>query len=126
MDSPNENQTALIYAIDNEKDFLLFLRTTLEFYGYSVRDFESGKQAISSILEFQPKLVIADFLLDDISGLEVCKKTKELSPDIGTILLTGWSAMPKEDILGIVDFIIVKPYETTELLRVIRKILHGE
>ena len=95
------------------------LRKTLEKWGHTVYTAQNGEEALAVIKQNDIKLVIADWLMPVLDGLELCSKIRSLS-DIGyiyIILLT--SKDTKEDIIkgldaGADDY-VVKPFVWEEI-----------
>jgi len=108
-----------ILIVDDELISRRFLQKAIESLGYSVVSAENGLQALDIIQKNQIKLVIADWMMPVLDGVELCRKIR-LKSDAGYIyfiLLTGKDK--KEDIIqgldaGADDY-ITKPFEREEL-----------
>jgi YesN/AraC family two-component response regulator len=112
MDSPK------ILLVDDESDVTDLLKDYLELKGYKeIETAATGQEAINIITHKKPDFVILDIqLADDIDGMEVLKKTRELSPETKVVMV---SAYKKEFLaaameLGAVGF-ISKPIKMAEL-----------
>ncbi len=70
-------QVPHILVVDDDKDILSLLRDRLEDVGYMIYTAGSGEEALEKITNYPIDLVILDIMLPGISGLEVCKWTRE-------------------------------------------------
>ena len=94
--------TAAILCIDDEEPALLLRRRLLEKAGYRVFTAISGKEGIE-LFRFQPiDVVILDYWMADMDGLEVATELKKLSPKTPIIVLSGYASILDEG-LGRVD-----------------------
>lgn len=94
--------------------------------GYDVITVSNGSAALKKAVELLPDIAVLDVYMPGYSGLEVCKQLKE-NPKTAEIpiLLTVGKLEPfksEEALKARANAFIVKPFEATELLAVIRKI----
>src|SRR5258707_1658686 len=94
--------------------------------GYEVITVSNGSAALKKVNELMPEIVVLDVYMPGYSGLEVCKLLRENRLTAGIpILLTVGKLEPfksEEALKARANAFIVKPFEATELLAVIRKI----
>ena len=91
-----------ILCIDDEEPALVLRRLLLERAGYRVFTALTGKQGIE-IFRFQPvDVVILDYWMADMDGLDVAAELKALSPKTPIIMLSGYASILDEG-LGKVD-----------------------
>lgn len=87
--------------------------------GYQVLEAEDGKKAWQLIKRNLPSLVVTDWVMPEMDGLELCRKIRSISSEayIYTIMLTGKNC--KEDLLDVfgagADDYITKPIDIGEL-----------
>jgi two-component system nitrogen regulation response regulator NtrX len=81
--------TARILIVDDEAGIRSSLRGLLEDHGYRIETAESGAQALSLVVEFDPDLVILDVYLDGIDGLETLARLKEGGFRYPVIMMSG-------------------------------------
>ncbi len=81
--------TAQILLIDDEKESCLALSTLLSQVGYAVTSIHSGEAALGLLQSQSFDLIISDLFLPGISGIDILKKVKEISPRTCFILITG-------------------------------------
>jgi two-component system, OmpR family, phosphate regulon response regulator PhoB len=119
--------SASILVIEDEEPLQVLLRYNLESEGYKVRHSAQGEDALYLINEEKPDLVLLDWMLPGISGIEVCRliRAKPEARDIPIIMLTARSE-EAERVRGLAtgaDDYLVKPFSVPELLARIKTIL---
>lgn len=113
-----------ILLVEDENNVSQFIQLELQHEGYEVTSATDGEQA----LEFFPlkdwSLILLDWMLPKLDGLEVCRRIRKTS-DVPIILLTARDYIG-DKIAGLdtgADDYITKPFEIEELLARIRTIL---
>ena len=113
-----------ILIVDDDPVIQLVLRKTLQRQGYDVITANNGEQGIEQAYQNKPALVICDWLMPGIDGIEVCRQMKA-APQLANIffiLLTSRSELG-DRVLGLdsgADDFLVKPVEVGELLARVR------
>lgn len=113
-----------ILIVDDDPVIQLVLRKTLQGQGYEVVTASSGEQGIEQAQQGRPALVICDWLMPGIDGIEVCRqmKAEPALSSIFFILLTSRSDIG-DRVMGLdsgADDILTKPIEVGELLARVR------
>ena len=109
-----------IVVVDDEKIVTSAFNTLLKVEGFSdAHFFNSPKDAIVFLKENQPDLVISDFLMPEMNGLEFLSEVKKLYPEVSKILLTGYA--DKENAIRAINEIglyryIEKPWNNDDLI----------
>jgi two-component system, OmpR family, phosphate regulon response regulator PhoB len=119
--------SASILVIEDEEPIQILLKYNLEAEGYRVRSSAQGEDVAFMIAEERPNLILLDWMLPGISGIEVCRliRAKPESRDIPIIMLTARSE-EAEKVRGLAtgaDDYLVKPFSVPELLMRIKTIL---
>lgn len=119
--------SASILVIEDEEPIQILLKYNLEAEGYRVRSSQQGEDVGFMIAEERPDLIVLDWMLPGISGIEVCRlvRAKLESRDIPIIMLTARSE-EAEKVRGLAtgaDDYLVKPFSVPELLARIKTIL---
>lgn len=80
-----------ILVVEDEQDILELVTYNLSKEGYVVKGIASGEEALKAIPDFHPNLVVLDWMLPGLDGLEVCKFIKQNSKteDINVLILTA-------------------------------------
>ncbi len=125
MDSMKAHRREKILIVDDEKSMNEVLKILLETEGYEVTSAYNGEEGIDALRSDIFDLVITDIKMPGVSGFEVLKKAKELSPDTIVIMITAFGTT--EDAieamkLGAYDY-IHKPFKNDEIKIVISKAL---
>jgi two-component system response regulator HydG len=117
-----------ILVVDDDNDMCLLLTRFLTRNGYVVSSANSGQAAIEWMKKNKPDLVLCDFMLDDMTGIQLLGKIKESHPEASVIIITGYSDV-KDAVevmkLGAYDY-ITKPLYPDEILLTIKKALAEE
>lgn len=116
-----------ILLIDDDKDLLMILKSTLTNKGFDVHAKDSWDGNTEIINQIKPNLVILDVFLSGIDGLDICKKIKKspFTKNLPVLIISGFPWISQSAIYeyGANDF-IAKPFETSELLYKIHKIFN--
>ncbi|GGI97879.1 DNA-binding response regulator [Alicyclobacillus cellulosilyticus] len=115
---------ATILLVDDEPKVLDVMKPYLEGEGFRVLTAANGTQALRMVEQHKPDLVVLDWMLPEMSGLEVCRAIRAQS-SIGIIMLTA-RADEVDKILGLevgADDYITKPFSLRELVARIRSVL---
>lgn len=118
---------ARILIVDDEPDLLSILSEELVKRGYQADAAFSGEEAIESIKENHPNLVLLDIRMPGMGGMETLKRIRELAPDIGIIMVTAVrdAKLTEEALnLGAHDY-VTKPIDFTHLEMVMAAKLIG-
>jgi two-component system response regulator AtoC len=123
--SPHEKVSILV--IDDEPIVGDALKLVLESNGYDVVLVEKGRDGISQAKRRRFCVGIIDLFLPDISGLQAIKSIREQQPEIMIIMITGQGtplAFSEARRLGVVG-ILAKPFRPNDLLQLITKAAAG-
>jgi two-component system nitrogen regulation response regulator NtrX len=107
-----------ILVVDDEKDIRTSLRGILEDEGYQVVTAASGSEALETVREELPDLVLLDIWMPGMDGLETLEKLKGLLPLITVIMISGHGTIEtavRATKLGAFDF-IEKPLSLDKVL----------
>lgn len=113
-----------IILVDDEPEILTLVRDYLSREGFNVLTAVNGNEGMELIDREKPDLVLLDWMLPGMSGLEMCKHLRETST-IPIIMLTAKSE-EIDRVLGLefgADDYIVKPFSLRELAARIKTVL---
>lgn len=116
-----------VLVVEDEAALALLLSYNLEAEGYAVERVERGDEAETLIAETAPDLVILDWMLPGVSGLEICRRLRARDETRGLpiIMLTA-RGEEAERIRGLsvgADDYVVKPFSVPELMARVRSLL---
>jgi two-component system, OmpR family, phosphate regulon response regulator PhoB len=118
---------ANVLLVEDEKSIVTLIKYNLEKEGFKVFCAETGEDALKIIKEKTLDVVILDWMLPDVSGIEVCrqiKKDKKLK-NIPVLILTA-KGEPDDKIKGLevgADDYVTKPFNNKELLLRIKSLI---
>ncbi|GAN76860.1 phosphate regulon transcriptional regulator PhoB [Acidisphaera rubrifaciens] len=117
----------LILVVEDEAALATMLRYNLEKQGYRVEEAGDGQEALTRIAEAQPDLVLLDWMLPVMSGIEVCRQIRRrpATRDLPVIMVTARTE-DQDAVRGLntgADDYIGKPFNMEALLARIRALL---
>lgn len=113
-----------ILVIEDEERILDFLRRGLAYEGYQVDIAADGPAGLALARENPPDVVILDWMLPELDGIEVCRRLRSAG-NVPIIMLTAKDSVT-DRVQGLdagADDYLVKPFEFEELLARIRALL---
>lgn len=119
--------TASILIVEDEEPIQILLTYNLQAEGFRVRATANGEDVAHLVNEERPDLIVLDWMLPGISGIEVCRllRSRPETRDVPVIMLTA-RGEENERVRGLAtgaDDYIVKPFSVPELLARIKTIL---
>lgn len=119
--------TAKVLVVEDVESLSLLLRYNLEAEGYRVRVAEDGEEAELAVAEEVPDLIILDWMLPKLSGIELCRRWRNgrATRNVSIIVLTA-RGEEADRIRGLsvgADDYVTKPFSVPELMARIRAIL---
>ncbi|MFN3386254.1 MAG: sigma-54-dependent transcriptional regulator [Candidatus Thermochlorobacter sp.] len=106
-----------ILVVDDEQTITEFIKEALSEEGYLVETASSGREALSITKKFSPDIVILDFMMPDMNGLQVLSELKKLDETIQVLMLTAYNSVPtalQAIRQGAADYIL-KPFDLDAL-----------
>lgn len=111
-----------ILVVEDEAKLAQFIELELKYEGYQVAVANDGFAGITMAREIKPDLIILDWMLPGLSGLELCRRLRTTGDKVPIILLTA-----KDDVSDRVagldagaDDYVLKPFSVEELLARVR------
>ena len=114
--------TSHILVVEDEVKLAQFIEMELKYEGYRVSVANDGLAGLSAAREFQPDLILLDWMLPGISGTEICRRLRETGDQVPVILLTAKDEI-SDRVAGLdagADDYLVKPFSIEELLARLR------
>ncbi|HEY5535753.1 MAG TPA: sigma-54 dependent transcriptional regulator [Ignavibacteria bacterium] len=113
-----------ILIVDDESSQRIILKGYLEQTGYKVFEAATGAEAIKIISDQLIDIVLSDYKMPDINGLELLMRTKVLNPEISFVIITAFGTIEnavKAMKKGAFDY-LTKPVDLDELDIIIKRI----
>src|SRR5438552_14701256 len=113
-----------ILVVDDDSRIRDVLRRQLSYEGYQVDLAADSKEAFAQAADNPPDLVVLDWMLPGMSGLEICRRLRS-ADDMPILMLTAKGTL-EDKIDGLdsgADDYLVKPFEPEELLARVRALL---
>src|SRR5262249_51763853 len=116
-----------VLIVEDEAALATLLRYNLEREGYRVFEARDGEEALILADEAKPDLVVLDWMLPELSGIEVCRRLRARGPMRGVpiVMLTA-RGEGTDRIRGLdtgVDDYVVKPFSMNELMARLRAVM---
>src|SRR5690348_13438770 len=117
-----------ILVVDDDPSNRTILAQELAHKGFAVDTVRGGKEALARIESAPPDLVIVDYMMPDLSGLEVLQELRRKGNDIPVIMITAYGSVERavETMkVGAYDF-ITRPFDPDHIEIVVRKALERQ
>ena len=116
-----------VLIVEDEAALVTMLRYNLESEGYRVSEAVDGEEAILLVIEEPPDLILLDWMLPSLSGIEVCRRIRrnESARDVPIIMLTA-RGEDSDRVRGLdsgADDYMTKPFSPRELMARVRAVL---
>lgn len=118
---------SVVLIVEDERPQMEMLAYNIAKEGFEVLRAEDGDEALMVVDETPPDLIILDWMLPNISGIEICRqlKAREATRQIPVIMLTA-RGEEADRVRGLdtgADDYVIKPYSVTELVARVRAML---
>jgi CheY-like chemotaxis protein/anti-sigma regulatory factor (Ser/Thr protein kinase) len=123
-----EGRKARILVIDDEEFVRSILSRTLAQANHQVTLAEDGEKGVQLFKEGKFDIVLTDLGMPGVSGWEVCRMIKEMSPHTPVGMITGWGveeSRSKMEEYGL-DFFISKPFDFNQILNVVAETMESK
>ena len=116
-----------IFIIEDEPSIIQLVQHNLEKNGFIVSSSLNGNDGLKELKKFQPDLLLLDWMLPDLSGIEICKSIRKDNSfkNLPVIMLTA-KGEEEDKIKGLdsgVDDYLTKPFSFNELMARIKAVL---
>ncbi|MGB7575022.1 MAG: PAS domain S-box protein, partial [Thermodesulfobacteriota bacterium] len=123
-----KGRKARILVIEDEEFVRSVLSRTLAQADHQVTLAEDGRRGVQLFKEGKFDIVLTDLGMPGVSGWEVCRMIKEISPHTPVGMITGWGgerSQSKMEEYGL-DFIISKPFDFAQILNVVAETMESK
>ena len=127
MNSPDKkagNAAITIFVVDDEPLLLDLATAILQPMGFSVQTFRDPRAALAAFPAARPAVVVTDYAMGEMSGLDLVRECKRINPRQKIILLSG---TVDENIFANAqikpDRFLAKPYQIPEFVELIQTLV---
>jgi two-component system, OmpR family, response regulator len=119
------NPGAKILVVDDEPSIVDAVGTALRYEGFDVQDATTGRDALASVTRAEPDLIVLDWMLPDLDGIEVARRLRDRGYKSAILFLTAKDTVEnKVDALrGGGDDYVTKPFSLAELVARVQAVL---
>ena len=116
-----------IFIIEDEPSIIQLIQFNLEKEGFIVSSSSNGNDGLKELKKFEPNLLLLDWMLPDLSGIDICKNIRKDNSfkDLPIIMLTA-KGEEEDKIKGLdsgIDDYLTKPFSFNELMARIKAVL---
>ena len=124
----NENHAGgahRILVVDDEPSIVDAVSTALRYEGFDVEEAVNGRQALSAVVQREPDLIVLDWMLPDLDGIEVGRRVRERGFKSAILFLTAKDATENkvEALRAGGDDDVTKPFSLAEVVARVHAIL---
>ena len=112
------NDRHRILVVDDERSIVDAVATALRYEGYEVEEAYTGREAIDAVTRDEPDLIVLDWMLPDIEGIEVGRRLRERGFKSAVLFLTAKDATENkvEALRAGGDDYVTKPFSLAEIV----------
>lgn len=117
-----------VLVVDNDIDICQGISDVFKEEGFEVNIAHEGKEALGKLKAQSFDVMILDYNLSGISGLEVLEKTCQIRPSLQTVMISAYGdsfTKSRAHELGTYEF-LDKPFDINELVKVVKRSLNGK
>ena len=119
------NGNGKILVVDDEPSIVDAVATALRYEGFEVREEGTGRGAITAVADFEPDLVVLDWMLPDLDGIEVGRRLRDQGFRTAILFLTARDGVDYkvEALRAGGDDYVTKPFSLAEIVARVQAIL---
>ena len=122
----SSGEKQVIYVVDDDPDIVNLLRHILDLEGFEVRSFTDPEAALAEFKSTRrrPEMLVTDYCMEPMNGLELISRCREQKPDLKTIVISGmvdeqdFRKLPEKS-----DCFIAKPFKVSNLIETLNETL---
>jgi two-component system response regulator MprA len=114
-----------VLVVDDDQKLLKMIRRTLVYEGFQVMTAQNGREALAQIEAKVPHLIVLDWMMPELDGLEMITNLRSTGDKIPVLMLTARDAVD-DRVKGLdsgADDYLVKPFAPSELMARLRALL---
>lgn len=114
-----------VLVVDDEPNIAELLMMALRYEGWEVRTAGTGREAVSTARDLGPDVVVLDWMLPDLDGLEVLRRLRQHDEQVPVLFLTARDAV-EDRVAGLTaggDDYVTKPFSLEEVVARVRALV---
>lgn len=117
-----------ILVVDDDQSLCLVVEKLLANEGYEIETTTDSANALDRIAHNHYDLLVLDYLMPGLNGVEIFRHARELQPEVAGVFLTAYTTIDTvfPAIEAGVERVLAKPVDARELLSVVRQLVDGE
>ena len=113
---------ARILVVDDEPEVARVTMRVLRRERFEVRVATDGASALEVLASFKPHLVISDYCMPGMNGVELLREVRRANPRTACLMISAYANLAAEPLAGAERFrVLSKPWERRELLAAVRE-----
>jgi two-component system, OmpR family, response regulator len=122
---PNAGAQGHVLVVDDEPSIVDAVATALRYEGFDVEEAVTGRDALAAVARREPDLIVLDWMLPDIEGIEVGRRLRERGFKSAVLFLTAKDATEHkvEALRAGGDDYVTKPFSLAEIVARVQAIL---
>ena len=112
-----------VLVVEDDAGVRRFITECLETLGYAVSQAADGREGLERLNTDRPELMIVDFAMPGMNGVEVVTEARSLAPHLPVILATGYADMDAVDKVIGSEHVLRKPFQIDDLATAVRSAL---
>jgi CheY-like chemotaxis protein len=121
-----DGERDVIYVVDDDPDIVNLIKHVLDLEGFDVRSFTDPEEALAQFRSAtrRPQMIVTDYCMEPINGLELIDRCRAEKPDLKTIVISGmvdendFRKLPSKT-----DNFIAKPFKVSNLIQTLNETL---
>jgi CheY-like chemotaxis protein len=115
-----------IFIVDDEPMLLDLAAAILQPLGYHVRTFRDPQLALAELAATKPALLVTDYAMGEMTGMDLVRESKKLNPAQKIILLSGTvNEQIYADASAKPDRFLAKPYQVGDFIEAVTSLVNG-
>jgi len=125
MSVPDAHDLITVFVVDDEPLLLDLAKTILSPLGFDIRIFNDPRKAMAEYSLAKPALVVTDYAMPGMTGMEVVRQCRRINPGQKTLLLSGTvdeTIYTLEPEPTRPNLFLAKPYQVRDFVQAVQKL----
>jgi CheY-like chemotaxis protein len=123
---PHHDRETSVLVVDDDRQVRRFVTDSLQSLGYRVVDMAAGASALALLNESRFDLLIVDFAMPGMNGVEVARAARRQQPGLRILIISGYADSAAIESVASTATLLRKPFDLTGLGAAVAQVLGGE